>query len=894
VLVFDTETTTDSLQNLLFGFFQIYERGELRFEGLFQGDNLKDTDISKLQNYCQQHNLELMPVREFVEIVLIRELVDLHTLCVGFNLPFDLSRLAISCGVAREANYGGFSFKLSEDLQFPRLIIKNLNSKASFIKFSRSLPENCGNNRKRKTKVKDFEGNFLDLRTLSFALTNESHTLESACKYFKADSGKTHVNEHGKITSEYIEYNRNDVKATYALYRKALEEYEKFGLDESPLSMYSPASLGKAYFRKMGFSPFMNRNPRFSRQALGWVMSTYYGGRSEVRVRKAPMRVALIDFLSMYPTMCILQNLWKFVIASRVDAEENTEAVQAFLDRIRVEELSDRSNWQELNSICLIQPDECILPIRAKYGNNITYNIGINYVSSDEQIWYTLADVIASKILTGKTPKILRAITFKASGVQRNMKPISLIGGQAVDPMKDDFFLSLMNYRQEVKLKQKQAETADEKARLDTLQRAIKVITNATCYGIFIESNPASGKKEKEEVKVYGQNEPFAAEVPKIEKMGRHFSPILGTMITASARLVLAITEALLQKHNSIYAFCDTDSMAIPEEYLEEVQSYFQKLSPYQFDDALFKLEKENFHPVTKEKLELWFYGIAVKRYVLYYFENGIPVVRKHSLHGLGHILNPFRGNPDKKWQEVIWKDILAEHYNPSQREVIEQKYASIFAVSKMAVTSTDVLRRFRVINKGKSYDNQVKPFNFFLIGGQVQNSVQPNDMVKPMAPFTKDPQKVVHQQFIDYSTGNVLCGMEYWKPMTEVYFNFKKHPEAKFAGDVGVLQRRHVRIKSVINIGKESNNLDDSEILGVKTDDYQIIANPEQVQKGTVELDAFILQLKSKTSVKYGISKRQLIRMQRKVREGSRLKPATKTLKRLNRCYEKEMRQVL
>ena len=92
-----------------------------------------------------------------------------------------------------------------------------------------------------------------------------------------------------------------------------------------------------------------------------------------------------------------------------------------------------------------------------------------------------------------------------------------------------------------------------------------------------------------------------------------------------------------------------------------------------------------------------------------------------------------------------------------------------------------------------------------------------------------------------------------------------------------------------MVNIGKESNNLDDSEILGVKIDDYQIIANPEQVQKGTVELDIFILQLKSKTSMKYGISKRQLIRMQRKVREGSRLKPATKTLKRLNRCYEKE-----
>ena len=843
-------------------------------------------DYQNLVEYSQLHNIPLKPARAFVEGTLLPWLKNKYNVCVGFNLPFDLSRLAISVGPARKKNYGGFSFKMSENIFLPRIIIKNRNNKGSFISLARELPENRGNSRNRRGRVRTFKGNFLDLRTLCFALTDQGHSLESACKYFKADTGKTHPSEHGKITADYIDYNRNDVKATYSLYKKVIEDYKKFNLNASPLSLASPASIGKACLDMMEIDPFMHKNPRFPRDVLGKAMSTYYGGRSEVRVRRTPMQVALIDFLSMYPTMCILQNLWKFVIASKVDGVENTEKVQAFVDAIKIEDLSDKTNWQKLNSICLIQPDKDILPIRAKFFNNITYNIGINHITSEEPMWYALADVVSSKILNGKTPKILMAISFHASGVQKRLKPITLIGGQTVDPNVDDFYIRLMNYRQAVKEQMNQAATEEDKARLDTLQRAIKVITNATCYGIFIEMNP---RNENMEVSVYGLNKSFDAEISRFEEIGPFFNPILATMITASSRLVLAITEGILQKHHATYAFCDTDSMAVPEQYVDEIQSFFQKLSPYEFNAKLFKLEKENFHPVTKVRLKLWFYGISAKRYVLYYFENGIPVIRKHSLHGLGHILNPFRGVPDKEWEKMIWTDVLTEHYDPRMREGIEQKYGSKFMIQEMSITSMDVMKRFKVINKDKTYFEQVKPFNFFIIGEQVPDPHQPGRTIRPMAPYTKDPQKAVTQSFIDYSTGKVMRGVEYWKPMSEVYNKFKNHKEAKFAGDVGVLNRRDVRITSTVNIGKESNNLDDSEVLGVKPEDYQIILNPGQAQNDIEMFNEFIKQLRSKTSEKYGISKRQLIRMQNKVREGVPLNPYGKTMKKLNKCYAKE-----
>jgi hypothetical protein len=39
--------------------------------------------------------------------------------------------------------------------------------------------------------------------------------------------GKTKVLKHGRITEEYVDYNRRDVQATSELAEKLLEEYDK-------------------------------------------------------------------------------------------------------------------------------------------------------------------------------------------------------------------------------------------------------------------------------------------------------------------------------------------------------------------------------------------------------------------------------------------------------------------------------------------------------------------------------------------------------------------------------------------------------------------------------------------------------------------------------------------
>jgi hypothetical protein len=49
----------------------------------------------------------------------------------------------------------------------------------------------------------------------------------------------------------------------------------------------------------------------------------------------------------------------------------------------------------------------------------------------------------------------------------------------------------------------------------------------------------------------------------KFEKPGRYFHPLLGTLITGAARLMLALAEHQVTEQNLDWAFCDTDSIAI-------------------------------------------------------------------------------------------------------------------------------------------------------------------------------------------------------------------------------------------------------------------------------------------------------------------------------------------
>ncbi len=136
----------------------------------------------------------------------------------------------------------------------------------------------------------------------------------------------------------------------------------------------------------------------------------------------------------------------------------------------------------------------------------------------------------------------------------------------------------------------------------------------------------------------------------------------------------------------------------------------------------------------------------------------------------------------------------------------------------------------------------------------------------------------------ISVGTWDTLEGVEYWRPLDTIFWEYKNHKELKFEGNIGELKRRHLQVDSIIHIGKETNNLEETEVVGVQKDDYQIYQN-EKVRDE--KLKERIMALTLKTAEKYGISKRQLYRWKKKIREGQDLKLYRKMRERMEKLFQ-------
>ena len=271
--------------------------------------------------------------------------------------------------------------------------------------------------------------------------------------------------------------------------------------------------------------------------------------------------------------------------------------------------------------------------------------------------------------------------------------------------------------------------------------------------------------------------------------------------ITSASRLVLGITEALLARHGTNYAYCDTDGIGIPPEHVVEVQDYFQSLTPYSFNDQLFKVEKTGT-----------FYGISAKRYVIFEMERNTEDNRIQVAWTRTHYESVHQGR--RRWREKplnkqIWKDILAEQYQLTTGQEILEKYRELHVVSKLAITTPNLMHRFKFMNKGKPYSRTIKPFSFMLAGGAIVTNRKTSASIKPIAPYRRDARLAPHGEFIDYHHGGgFMKGSQYWKSLEDFYCSYKDHPESKFDGDIGLLQRKHLLMRSKVYIGKEQGGL--------------------------------------------------------------------------------------
>ncbi len=782
----DTETSVDLLHNLKVGFYAVFRRNKIIIEcGFFYvPDRCCKKEIKIIHSFGEKYRVQIMEHQKFIKEIFYKYTLTKKALCCFFNAPFDLARLAINGSFTKgERFHGGFSFTLTEDKAYPRIKIKANGSDYALIEFGSSV---------LNPHEDQYKGRFLDPHTLGWALSGEKDSLVSAGKRFDAKDKKQPAKEHGEITKKYLKYCARDVLSTFSAYQAMLEEYKAYGISLEPEKVYSSASIGKAVLREMNFKSFEEKNPSFSWIMKGKLMSAFYGGWCQVTYRKAPILCSVLDFTSMYPTVNTLLGLDSFLRAEKIEIIEDTENAQKFLDKIELKDINNKEIYKDMCYLCELVPDSDVLPVRLRFNQKKqTKNVGICEVISVKNFYYTLPDLLHSKIQTGKTPKIKRAWRFIPNGTQADIKEVEILG-MKINPKTENIFARLVEERHRIKQKIKYVEEGTEEYNiLSNRKEAIKLLINSTSYGIYVETNP---KHKKTKINVFS-NKFFTTE-GVYEESGEFFNPIMGALITSTAHLLLGTAEVLLRENGHLFIYCDTDGFGVPPKAVPYLQNFFQELNPYHKDIPILKEEYSN----------VFFYGICAKRYVLYTLNGKEIKIVKYSLHGLGHLLNPF-GEEEKKWHEVVWKDFLKLHYGWMTLHDFYAKYGSLYAVSKLSISNQELHKRIKKFNNSKDYVGQIKPFGFMLCG--IGTKAINGRIVKPIAPYRKNAQEVPHLPFIDAETGETLCGVEYWRSLADILVEYLNHTEDKLEGDIGLLQRRKLHITDIEVCGKEAKNIE-------------------------------------------------------------------------------------
>jgi hypothetical protein len=382
--------------------------------------------------------------------------------------------------------------------------------------------------------------------------------------------------------------------------------------------------------------------------AYGIFMQSYFSGRAECRIRKWEVPVCPVDFMSQYPTVNELLDNWDVLTAEHLTFPDATTEVRQLLSQISHAHCFQRKLWRRFKFFAFVRPDNDILPVRSVY-NGTTQSIGINYLTSKEPIWFAGPDIIASILLTGRVPRIEKAICVMPHGKQTGLGATSLRGMVELNANTQSLFKHV--------IEQRAAHESDA-----ALHYWLKILANSGSYGLFVELNPNDADAAK--IKVFSGQESFETTSDVVEEPGKWFARHVASLITSGGRLLLAMLERCIVDAGGTFLFCDTDSAAIVSAKhrqrivmpdgarpitalswaeVQRIVDGFEPLNPYNpalVPGLILKIHKLNWDR-NKQRRQLFGYSVAAKRYALYTkTQNDIEIVEPKA-HGLGYFYPP-------------------------------------------------------------------------------------------------------------------------------------------------------------------------------------------------------------------------------------------------------------
>jgi len=127
------------------------------------------------------------------------------------------------------------------------------------------------------------------------------------------------------------------------------------------------------------------------------------------------------------------------------------------------------------------------------------------------------------------------------------------------------------------------------------------------------------------------------------------------------------------------------------------------------------------------------------------------------------------------------------------------------------------------------------------------------------------------------------LSTTAYWHTLEDFLTSYIRHDDHKFDYDnEGIAHRKHIIADRIKYIGKESNNLDESQVIGIDNGSYLEYDDINKFQE-------WILSLKPKDVRDKGISERGLRNFKQNIRQGKGLKNWSKIAKTLSKLYKSD-----
>ena len=579
-------------------------------------------------------------------------------------------------------------------------------------------------------------------------------------------------------------------------------------------------------------------------------------------------------------TVNALLGNWNVLTSSSIRFVNYRAKARALLSKAELNGTFDKNFWKQLSFFALVKPKDDILPVRTVYdnkGNKRTQNIGLNYLSSKTPIWYAGPDLIASKILTGKAPRILKAIQLIPGNPQKSLKATNLGGMVEIKPLEKDFYCKV--------IEQRILHKKTNKALADFL----KVLANAGSYGLFVEVN-AERKKKEESVSYFSGEKKGNVDSNYVEKPGPWFFPPVASLITAGGRLLLAMLEKSVQERGGGYLFCDTDSLcivgsrkggfvecpggpvnknnkpglnALSLSEVQEIAQNFRRLNPYDpsLVPEILKIEDVNFYGSSPKNpfRQLFGYAISAKRYALYSrVENHIHI-EKASGHGLGYLFAPKERKKKEEdeetpqWVLEAWQFLLRRALKLTSKDA---NWLDLPTMMRMVVTTPNVFRQRR--------PEWLGPFNFFLFpmlsetfGGYPKGFDKSNFIF--ITPYESDRRK-----WSSLLGVNLIDGESYQIAMQPTVNQDKVIPDSfrillrKYLGKSetkslapdgtpctgatrGLLQRARITAGKLVPVGKETDrrweqgedpSMIDSDIYVFEKRTKLVIADPSERKK--------------------------------------------------------------